>query len=109
MSFKVPQKAILSQEQFEAFKTSKSRQQIVSYIEVLNESVVGVKLSDECLESEVVIGSFGVGVFKDWYWDRPLWVCGTHVAETISFDVGCQGRAACIGFDRTNGKEYTSR
>lgn len=53
MAFQVPQKAILSPDQLQAFQTSATRQQVVSYIESLNEAVVGVKLSDECPESPV--------------------------------------------------------
>jgi serine/threonine-protein phosphatase 2A activator len=53
MSYKIPQRAILSQEQLEYFQTSKTRQEIVSFVESLNESVVGVKLTDECSESTV--------------------------------------------------------
>ncbi|KAK2462628.1 hypothetical protein APHAL10511_005361 [Amanita phalloides] len=41
------QKAILSNEQLEWFQTSRTRQDIVSYIELLNEAVVNVKLTDE--------------------------------------------------------------
>ncbi|TFK31620.1 hypothetical protein BDQ12DRAFT_618593 [Crucibulum laeve] len=51
MSFKVPRKSILSKEQLEYFQRSKTHQDIVSYIEVLNNAVVGVKLTDECSES----------------------------------------------------------
>lgn len=48
-----PRKYILSKEQLEAFQISKTYQDIISYIETLNESVVGVKLTDECDESAV--------------------------------------------------------
>ena len=48
MAFQVPRKAILTKDQLEFFQTSKTRQEIVSYIEVLNDAVVGVRLNDEC-------------------------------------------------------------
>ncbi|PBK82828.1 Phosphotyrosyl phosphatase activator [Armillaria gallica] len=48
MTFQTPAKAILSQEQLQAFQTSKTYNSIISYIEVLNETVVGVKLTDDC-------------------------------------------------------------
>ena len=48
MAFQVPHKAILTKEQLEFFQTSKTRQEVVSYIEVLNDTVIGVRLNDEC-------------------------------------------------------------
>ena len=48
MAFQVPRKAILTKEQLEFFQTSKTRQEVISYIEVLNDAVVGVRLNDEC-------------------------------------------------------------
>lgn len=48
MAFQVPRKAILTKEQLEFFQTSKTHQELVSYIEVLNDAVVGVRLTDEC-------------------------------------------------------------
>ncbi|KAH8112782.1 Phosphotyrosyl phosphatase activator [Phellopilus nigrolimitatus] len=54
MSYVSPRKRILTKEQMEAFQTSKTHQEIISYIETLNESVVGVKLTDECTMSEGV-------------------------------------------------------
>lgn len=53
MSYQIPRKVILSQEQLTAFQESKTHKDIVSYIEALNESVVGVKLTDECETSDV--------------------------------------------------------
>jgi hypothetical protein len=49
----VPRKAILSPEQLAYFQTSKTHKNVVSYIESLNNAVVGVKLTDECSESPV--------------------------------------------------------
>ncbi|RDB17062.1 Serine/threonine-protein phosphatase 2A activator 2 [Hypsizygus marmoreus] len=51
MPFQIPQKAILLPNQLAYFQTSKTYQDIVSYIETLNDSVIGVKLSAECSES----------------------------------------------------------
>ena len=53
MTFQVPRKAVLSPEQLESFQTSKTHQEIISYIESLNDAVVGAKLTDECSESSV--------------------------------------------------------
>lgn len=53
MTSQVPQKAILSPAQLEAFQTSETRQQILSFIDNLNNSVVGAKLTDPCTESQV--------------------------------------------------------
>lgn len=46
-------KAILTPEQLVFFQTSKTHQTIISFIETLNDSVTGVKLSDECEQSNV--------------------------------------------------------
>lgn len=46
MSFQPPRKCILSPEQLNAFQSSKTYDQIVAYIDVLNEAVTGVKLND---------------------------------------------------------------
>lgn len=51
--FKSPRKCILSQEQLTSFQSSKIHQEVVNYIETLNDAVVGVKLTDECTESPV--------------------------------------------------------
>jgi serine/threonine-protein phosphatase 2A activator len=48
-----PRKAILSQEQLTQFQNSQCHKNVVSYIEALNASVTGVKLSDECSQSPV--------------------------------------------------------
>ncbi|PPQ69047.1 hypothetical protein CVT26_003756, partial [Gymnopilus dilepis] len=59
-SFQVPRKAILSKEQLEYFQQSQTHKDIVSYIETLNEAVVGVKLTDECSSSPGVIAILDV-------------------------------------------------
>ncbi|KNZ74755.1 Serine/threonine-protein phosphatase 2A activator 2, partial [Termitomyces sp. J132] len=51
MAFIAPHKAILLPEQLQYFQTSKTRQEILSYIEALNDAVAGVKLLDECSQS----------------------------------------------------------
>lgn len=56
-----PRKAILSQEQLAQFQESQCHKDIVSYIETLNASVVGVKLSDECPQSPVSSIMFRTG------------------------------------------------
>ena len=48
-----PRKAILSQEQLTQFQESQCHKDIVAYIESLNASVTGVKLSDDCPQSSV--------------------------------------------------------
>ncbi|KAG6846962.1 hypothetical protein H0H93_010867, partial [Arthromyces matolae] len=48
MAFTSPRKAILLPEQLQYFQTSKTRQEILDFVESLNNAVVGVKLSDEC-------------------------------------------------------------
>ena len=53
MAYHEPRKVILSHEQLAFFQSSKVHQDIISYIETLNESVVGGKLTDECSESQV--------------------------------------------------------
>ncbi|KAF8578827.1 Phosphotyrosyl phosphatase activator [Ramaria rubella] len=50
-SYNVPRKAILTKEQLESFQDSETHGNIVNYIKILNESVVGVKLGDECTAS----------------------------------------------------------
>ena len=52
-TFQKPRKAILSQEQLTQFQESQCHKDIVAYIETLNASVTGVKLSDECSQSPV--------------------------------------------------------
>lgn len=51
--FKSLRKCILSQEQLSSFQSSKVHKDVVSYVETLNDAVVGVKLTDECAESPV--------------------------------------------------------
>jgi len=46
-----PRKAILSQEQLAQFQESQCHKDIITYVESLNTSVIGVKLSDECPQS----------------------------------------------------------
>ena len=53
-SFQRPRKSILSPEHLLAFQESALHQSISSYILALNESVVNVKLTDSCEESEAV-------------------------------------------------------
>ena len=53
MSFHRPRKLILTKEQLQVFQESKTHQDIVAFIEDLNESVVGVKLTDPCNTSPV--------------------------------------------------------
>ncbi|TFY53544.1 hypothetical protein EVJ58_g9396, partial [Rhodofomes roseus] len=59
-TFIPPRKVILSKEQLEHFQASKTHQDIVAYIQSLNEAVVGVKLTDECSESPGVKAILGV-------------------------------------------------
>ena len=49
----VPKKEILLPDQLTWFQTSEAHKAVVSYIEVLNNSVIGVKLTDECSKSPV--------------------------------------------------------
>ncbi|KAJ7745425.1 Phosphotyrosyl phosphatase activator [Mycena maculata] len=60
MSFQTPVKAILTPAQLEYFQTCPTHTEILAYIGVLNESVVGVKLSAECSQSEGVTAVLGV-------------------------------------------------
>ena len=53
MSFIVPRKAILTKEQLEHFQNSKTHEEILAYIQTLNDAVVGVKLTDSCATSPV--------------------------------------------------------
>jgi len=52
-TFEKPRKAILTKEHLAQFQASQCHKDIVSYIESLNASVTGVKLSDECPQSPV--------------------------------------------------------
>lgn len=51
--FTIPRKVILLKEQLEHFQASKAHQDIIAYIQTLNEAIVGVKLTDDCPESPV--------------------------------------------------------
>ena len=53
MQWQVPRKTILSKEQLEYFQGSKTYQDIISYIETLNNAVIGSKLTDDCHISPV--------------------------------------------------------
>jgi len=55
MSYQIPRKAILSKEQLEYFQESQTHKDIVSYIETLNDAVIGSRLTDECSTSPVSI------------------------------------------------------
>ena len=48
-----PRKVILTKENLEAFQQSETHTTIVSYINTLNECVVGVKLTDDVFVSPV--------------------------------------------------------
>ena len=48
-----PRKFILTPEQLAVFQESNTYREIISYIETLNDAVVGVPLRRECSESEV--------------------------------------------------------
>ena len=64
MSYQVPRKSILSADQLAA--TTDIQQRIISYIELLNEAVVGKKLTDECSQSEA-------GGFEPWFYFIDQW------------------------------------
>lgn len=69
MGFDIPRKCILSNEQLTVFQSSNTHNAIVSFVEVLNDSVIGVKLTDEVALSPVRL----------WL---GLWVGGgSHTAE----------------------------
>jgi serine/threonine-protein phosphatase 2A activator len=53
MSFQTPAKAILTPAQLEYFQTCPTHNEILAYIGVLNDAVVGVKLSTDCPQSDV--------------------------------------------------------
>ncbi|KAF7762073.1 hypothetical protein Agabi119p4_8666 [Agaricus bisporus var. burnettii] len=52
MTFQEPRRFILTKEQLEWFQTSETHMNILTYIEILNEAVVGARLTDACDESE---------------------------------------------------------
>lgn len=53
-NYQLPRKCILTHDQLSAFQSSNTHNQLVSYIETLNEAVVGIKLTDRCSESKGV-------------------------------------------------------
>jgi hypothetical protein len=57
-SFRNLRKAILSKEQLAAFQSSPTYAKITSYIDTLNNAVVGIKLTDECAQSQVRTPNF---------------------------------------------------
>ncbi|KAJ7476996.1 Phosphotyrosyl phosphatase activator [Mycena galericulata] len=54
MSYQIPSKAILTPGQLEYFQTCPTHTEVLAYIDALNDAVVGVKLSDECPQSDGV-------------------------------------------------------
>ena len=69
-SFRPLQKAILSKEQLQAFQASNTYASITSYVEALNNAVVGVKLTDECAASQVGRLAFAIR-FAEFFFIRP--------------------------------------
>ncbi|KAH8833726.1 Phosphotyrosyl phosphatase activator [Flagelloscypha sp. PMI_526] len=59
-SFTTPTKRILSQEQLTAYSQTSTHSNVLAYIEKLNESVVGAKLSDDCTQSPGVTAVLGI-------------------------------------------------
>lgn len=59
MSNIVPRKVILTKDQLEYFQQSKTHEEILAYIQTLNDAVVGVKLTDPCTTSPVRKSSGG--------------------------------------------------
>ncbi len=47
------EKKIISRQHLEAFLKSQTHADVVEFLEALNESAVGVKLRDQCHESDV--------------------------------------------------------
>ncbi|KAJ6456138.1 Phosphotyrosyl phosphatase activator [Mycena sanguinolenta] len=60
MSFQMPTKAILTPAQLEYFQTCPTHDEILAYIGVLNDAVVGMKLSADCSQSDGVTAVLGV-------------------------------------------------
>jgi len=60
MSYQIPTKAILTPAQLEYFQTCPTHGEILAYIGVLNDAVVGVKLSADCSQSDGVTAVLGV-------------------------------------------------
>lgn len=61
-SFRPLQKAILTKEQLEAFQASNTYASITSYVEALNNAIVGVKLTDEIAVSQVRRLAFAIHI-----------------------------------------------
>lgn len=53
MAYVEPRKFILTKDQLEHFQNSKTHEEILGYIQALNDAVVGVKLTDPCTTSPV--------------------------------------------------------
>ncbi|KAJ7237484.1 Phosphotyrosyl phosphatase activator [Mycena haematopus] len=60
MNFQIPTKAILTPAQLEYFQTCATHDEILAYIGVLNDAVVGMKLSADCSQSDGVTAVLGV-------------------------------------------------
>lgn len=80
-TFRALEKAILSKEQLAAFQSSTTFTKVTSYIEVLNNAVVGRKLTDECTQSEVRRIPPGPCI------ETPLSPCGASLTWVIYFYV----------------------
>jgi hypothetical protein len=61
-SFEIPTKRILSSAQLTAFQSSATYNTLVSYVEALNVSVVGVKLGNPYSESPVRFPHFNLSI-----------------------------------------------
>ncbi|KAJ8083456.1 Serine/threonine-protein phosphatase 2A activator 2 [Marasmius tenuissimus] len=59
-TFHPPRKALLSQSQLEWFQTSETHKRIITFVETLNQAVVGAKLGDPCEESDGVKAILGI-------------------------------------------------
>jgi hypothetical protein len=77
-SFRPLEKAILSKEQLDAFRSSKTYVKVTSYIETLNNAVVGSKLTDECAQSQVRRISFGPCISPFSPGRSPIGGCANH-------------------------------
>ncbi|KAJ7037384.1 Phosphotyrosyl phosphatase activator [Mycena alexandri] len=60
MAFQIPAKTILTPAQLEYFQTCSTHNEILTYIGALNDSVVGVKLSADCSQSDGVTAVLAV-------------------------------------------------
>ncbi|KAL0058969.1 Serine/threonine-protein phosphatase 2A activator 2 [Marasmius tenuissimus] len=59
-TFHPPRKALLSQSQLEWFQTSETHKRIITFVETLNQAIVGAKLGDACEESDGVKAILGI-------------------------------------------------